>query len=470
VVGDVIPMKRQKWTWWLPTTFAIVVLSFLVATALGQWKMHGLDRAALEIAEIAAPSIEHLAAARGDIRHLQVAGEDQLDAAEHRDNVDAGALQHAHATLDRRLDAYLVLPVWAGEQPLQGDILRSRDTLAQAVSRLDSQLSHRDLAAARATLRGELADAATDLSAAMMSVVELKAARAHDLALEIRRERIGAAYAAFGLDLVCSVIAVASALSLYRLMRARASLAERHRHLDEERALELEQFAGRVAHDILSPLNAVSFAMQLAGHPADEEQRARVVERGLAALQRVKQLVNGLLDFARAGASPDRSSRADVQATLKGLAVEFRDVAAEAGIDLRFDEASTPYVQCHPGVLMSLIGNLVRNAIKYLGESPTRIIDVRAIDRGDMVRIEVEDTGPGLAPDIKHRVFEVYARGRGSTQPGIGLGLATVKRLAESHGGRAGVRSILGRGCTFWFELPRAQEAPSLADAEVVPG
>lgn len=103
--------------------------------------------------------------------------------------------------------------------------------------------------------------------------------------------------------------------------------------------------------------------------------------------------------------------------------------------------------------------NLAYNAIKYIGDGPVRHIEVRVLDKGASVRVEVEDTGPGLPPDLEANVFEPYVRGRATNQPGLGLGLATVKRMAESHGGSVGVRSTVGQGCTFWFELPKATTA-----------
>jgi signal transduction histidine kinase len=103
------------------------------------------------------------------------------------------------------------------------------------------------------------------------------------------------------------------------------------------------------------------------------------------------------------------------------------------------------------------VGNLVRNAIKYMGDSATRRIVVRVREEGERVRTEVADTGPGIPPETRASLFELYFRGRHERgKEGLGLGLATVKRLAEAHGGSVGVSSEVGRGSTFHFLLPRA--------------
>ncbi len=208
---------------------------------------------------------------------------------------------------------------------------------------------------------------------------------------------------------------------------------ESARSLEKERASELEQFAGGLAHDILSPLGTLKFALQLAGTSRNEEERARMLKRGTAAVLRVERMASGLLEFARAGAKPDPSARADIGAVMADIAAELEPAAVAAGAEL---------------------------ALKSIGDGPIRRIEARVLDRGTSVRVEVEDTGPGLALDVEGRVFDAYARPRTASQLGLGLGLATVKRLAEGHRGTVGVSSVPGNGCTFWFELPKAPSAP----------
>ena len=101
----------------------------------------------------------------------------------------------------------------------------------------------------------------------------------------------------------------------------------------------------------------------------------------------------------------------------------------------------------------------MRNASKYMSDSPVRKIAVRVRETDDVIRIQVEDTGPGVAPELREAIFEPYVRAEGATQPGLGLGLATVKRLCVAHGGEVGVRSTLGQGSTFWVTLPKAKSS-----------
>jgi signal transduction histidine kinase len=107
-------------------------------------------------------------------------------------------------------------------------------------------------------------------------------------------------------------------------------------------------------------------------------------------------------------------------------------------------------------VLGTVLSNLVSNAFKYTREAPVRQITLRAVAAPHDVRVEVEDTGPGIPPGLQEAIFEPYRRGPGVEQPGLGLGLATVKRLVLAHGGKLGVHAGPSGGAVFWIDLPRA--------------
>ena len=113
-------------------------------------------------------------------------------------------------------------------------------------------------------------------------------------------------------------------------------------------------------------------------------------------------------------------------------------------------------VACSGAVLTSILQNLVRNAIRYMGEPQTRRVSVRAKLLNGRLRLEVEDSGPGIPADLHTTIFEPFARGPHQTDEGVGLGLATVKRLTEAHGGTVGLQSRVGVGTIFCVELPLA--------------
>jgi signal transduction histidine kinase len=240
-----------------------------------------------------------------------------------------------------------------------------------------------------------------------------------------------------------------------RAARHAQRIQESHRAILERRAEELEEFAGRVAHDVLSPLASVGLALSVAQSSGSQVQQV-AAQRGSSSLRRGRGIVDALPEFARSGARPAAGETADVSAVVNVLVEELRPQAEDVAAELRIESVPKCAVACSSGVLVVLLSNLLRNAFKYLGDSPRRIVELRIRARRATVQFEVEDSGPGIPPDLGDRVFEPYVRDRrAATKPGIGLGLATVKRLVIAHGGSVGVRRGVLGGALFWFELPQ---------------
>jgi signal transduction histidine kinase len=439
---------------WLPYTFAAVALAFVSVTVVTQLSSRAIDRAATEIATNAAPSIEKLGSARSEARHLHAILREQLADVERGARPKSDDVAAMRERFDRDIADYFLNPTFEGERGQWRDLLSQKDRLEDDMVRFSQEIATEDETAARARLAGPLAVDFTQLGDTIAKLIELNALESRELALDIRRQHFASELLAVVLDVVCVVLTFAAAIVLRRSLRVSADLEDQNRRIEEARAVELEQFAGRIAHDILSPLGAVSFALEIAGRSDEPAKRTTAVERGRRGLARVQRLVDGLLGFARSGARPEPGAYASVSAVINDVVSEIRPSAEAAGIELRAETIATD-VACSEGVLTSLVANLLRNAVKYIGDPSVKRITVRAMERAHCVRFEVTDTGRGLPPDLEARVFEPYVRGAGHDHMGvsIGLGLATVRKLVEAHGGVVGVRST-DAGCTFWFELP----------------
>ncbi|MFN3431015.1 MAG: sensor histidine kinase, partial [Candidatus Sericytochromatia bacterium] len=114
-----------------------------------------------------------------------------------------------------------------------------------------------------------------------------------------------------------------------------------------------------------------------------------------------------------------------------------------------------PCVQADPQRLTQVINNLVGNAIKFTPQGGRITLDARLED--GCLRVEVADTGPGIAEADRDKLFKRFGQldtSNTRSHTGTGLGLSIVKAIVEAHGGRLGVRSRPGAGATFWFELP----------------
>ena len=154
------------------------------------------------------------------------------------------------------------------------------------------------------------------------------------------------------------------------------------------------------------------------------------------------------------GERPSSAGSSDLREVLDGVIDEAR-ADDTSRVELVVEQLEDVQVACSSGVLASILSNLVRNAVKYMGDRTERRVTVRVTAQEERVRVDVEDTGPGLAIGLEAHVFEPYVRAPDNTQPGLGLGLSTVRRFVEGHGGHVGVHLFPGRGCVFWFELPR---------------
>ena len=138
---------------------------------------------------------------------------------------------------------------------------------------------------------------------------------------------------------------------------------------------------------------------------------------------------------------------------------EHEPVAQEKGVALRFEPAGVPVVvEGDPSWLERLILNLVDNAIKF---TPTAgVITVRVSHDAESARLAVHDTGIGIAPELRPRIFERFFRAdpaRSSGVEGVGLGLSLAKWIVDRHHGRLAVDSHPGKGSTFSVFLPRAR-------------
>jgi signal transduction histidine kinase len=229
----------------------------------------------------------------------------------------------------------------------------------------------------------------------------------------------------------------------------------------EEANTHKEQFLGILSHELRTPLNAIQgFGSVLEDGIAGElaPAQANFVGKILAASDHMLALVDDLLDLSRVQAgklslSVEKVELAPmVRASLVELAAQALGKDQVLANRVRAD---LPWVTADPGRLRQVLSNLVGNAIKYTPEGGS--IMVRAKVEGDFVRVEVEDTGIGIAPEEQARIFESFTQlDMTSTRSkgGVGLGLSIVRALVEAQGGQVGVASQPGLGSTFWFTLP----------------
>lgn len=449
--------------------FAAVAAAFFGSTVISQRSSHEVGDLAAFIARDAAPGLSAIGNVRGEVRRLQALVTRQ--AALGPAPGDKDAIDETRRSLDAHLAQFRALPASQQEHEMLNDLQTDIRSFDEAIERVIVQLDSGKPPEAVATLSGEVRRLADQAVAAATDLVEVNTRDAEAAALRIEQVHARALRMALQMDALCVVLAALAAWLVLRAVAKGRRLEEQHRQIVERRAEELEQFAGRVAHDVLSPLATVGLALSVAQRTGSQAQQS-AAQRGSASLQRVRGIVDALLDFARAGARPEPGASADVPEVVAGLVEELRPQAQAADADLRVEPIPSCAAACSPGVLVIVLSNLVRNAIKYLGDASQRVVTLRVRPRRSSILIEVEDSGPGIPAELGDRIFDPYIRGRraSATRPGIGLGLATVKRLVTAHGGTLGHRRGALGGALFWFEVPDAEahEGPATPEDSVM--
>ncbi len=430
----------------LLAVFLTASCSFIGATVSTELASREISTIARAIADDAVPSVEALAEARYSLK--RVGASVRRASGGPPAIVDRAELPAARSRVEQAFARYLALPMY---NEVEGEMATDAKERLRLVWRATDEAlasqAGRPVAGAHAR---SLVDDLENADRALDRLIEFNTAYARGYAREVDRLHRRSRLIAIALDVLSVGLTVVAALLAWRALRVRT-------RRDAERAVELEQFAGRVAHDLRNPIATIGLSLSMVEETTAAEPRARkAVERMQRSVARSAQIIDGLLAFARAGARPEPSARADLDEVIGGALDEAGGAAKDVEIALAADGERGLVAACDPGLLASAVANLVQNAIKYMGDSKERRVTVRTSRIGSCVRVEVEDTGPGLPAGLGVSVFEPFVRAPGSAQPGIGLGLATVKRVVETHGGRVGVISV-ERGARFWFELPLAQ-------------
>jgi PAS domain S-box-containing protein len=247
-------------------------------------------------------------------------------------------------------------------------------------------------------------------------------------------------------------------------LAAQAAVAMDNARLFEEaqrliRALEksnreLDQFAYVTSHDLKAPLRGItSLAEWLEedlGTALDDDGRRKMsLLRGR--VRRMEGLIQGILEYSRAGRRGGKREEVDVKRLLDDV-IEMLAPKPPAAVVI---EGSMPTLRTERVALQQVLMNLIGNALKH-AERPDAEIRVEARDAGDAYEFRVRDNGPGIAPEFHDRIWGIFQ----TLQPrdkveSTGIGLAIVKKIVEAQGGRVAIESALGAGATFLFTWPK---------------
>ncbi len=244
---------------------------------------------------------------------------------------------------------------------------------------------------------------------------------------------------------------------LYEESKQSAEILRRlNRQLDEANRHKSE-FLANLSHELRTPLNAILGGSELLGEGLFgqmNEKQTEYVRDIHEAGDHLLNLINDVLDLSKveAGKLDLHLNHFDLRSLMESSATIVRERAASKSLEFRVVPPPEDVIlEADERKIKQIVYNLLSNAVKFTPENGKVVFSVRHED--DQVIFVVEDTGAGVAEELRERIFEEFFQIPG-VQEGTGLGLALSKRLVELHGGRIWLESAGGKGSRFFFSIP----------------
>ena len=234
---------------------------------------------------------------------------------------------------------------------------------------------------------------------------------------------------------------------------------------------EIQELTYTTAHDLRAPVRHMQSFAELLRHSAQprlQEAELQYVEKIAVSAKRLGALIDDLLKFSRLG----RASLKPQSVALEPLIAEIRDEFEKALGDrqVSWSVAALPVITGDPGMLRVLFTNLLENALKFTRGRPQAQVEVGCVSQDGVHTVFVKDNGAGFEAEYSGKLFQIFQRlHRNDEFEGTGIGLATVRRIAERHGGTVSAEGAIGRGATFLVSFPQqggtADGQPNSADS-----
>ncbi|MBQ1334680.1 MAG: two-component sensor histidine kinase, partial [Clostridia bacterium] len=215
------------------------------------------------------------------------------------------------------------------------------------------------------------------------------------------------------------------------------------------------ELIANVSHDLRTPLTLITgYGEMMRDIPG--ENTAENIQIIIDEASHLTELVNDVLDISRlqSGEQVFNIERFSLTEMIEEILTRYNRLVSRDGYTIDFERSENVFIDADETRMAQVIYNLMNNAVNYTGAD--RRVRISQKVRGDRVRVEVTDTGAGIAEkdlpyiwDRYYKVDKTHKRGH----IGTGLGLSIVKHIFEQHKARYGVESELGKGSTFWFEL-----------------
>ncbi|MBN8913130.1 MAG: hybrid sensor histidine kinase/response regulator [Rhizobiales bacterium] len=250
--------------------------------------------------------------------------------------------------------------------------------------------------------------------------------------------------------------------ALNRLERANDQLTSARDSAERANRFKTGFFTA-VGHDLLQPLHAARLSLSALGEIRDDRQQGRLIGQVDHALSTIEELLRTILDLSKleSGALRPSFQAVEVLDLFRSVLVDIEPIARDKGLILTMRSRDVA-VTSDPLMLRRIVQNLLANAVQYTEKGRVMLGTRR---RGSQLRIDVWDTGPGIAPSERTKIFDEFHRGAAGQRShggGFGVGLSIIARMSEALGHRIELCSEVGRGTRFSIYVPFAGDAPSV--------
>jgi light-regulated signal transduction histidine kinase (bacteriophytochrome) len=232
---------------------------------------------------------------------------------------------------------------------------------------------------------------------------------------------------------------------------------------------ELEAFTYSVSHDLRAPLRHVDGFSRLLLEEHSEQldpEGKRMLERVRQGTQHMGEMVDDLLNLSRMSRREISPLVTDLNTIVQEVLTDLKSTLHDRQVEFRLDRL--PFAQCDPGLIRQVFANLLSNAIKYSRPRERAVIEVGQTLKDGHRAVYVRDNGVGFSMKYADKLFGVFQRlHRAEDFEGSGVGLATVQRIIQKHGGRVWVEAEIDKGATFYFTLEALEDARTVSAGAV---
>lgn len=223
----------------------------------------------------------------------------------------------------------------------------------------------------------------------------------------------------------------------------------------EDKNIQLEQFAHIAAHDMQQPLRTITNYLSLFQRKYDdtlEEKASMYIENAMEGALKMKNLINGILDFSKTNVTQKR--KVNLTEVLNRIKKNIES-ESESKVNIHFD--NLPTFKADGALLEQLFKNLIENGVKYQEKDTIPVVDISVIEKEDCFQFTIADNGIGMPEEYYSKVFEVFKRlHTHSEYPGSGIGLATCRRIVDAYDGDIWIEKNQPKGLKFIFVLPKS--------------